>query len=645
MTLSLSRPVPFDASMKDGMSSFDVLAVVPELRTLVGGFVDKVYQREDEVILKVNVPGGGRRELYAKVGAWLCLREAAEKPESPPSFAMALRKHLDNARIAGIEQRGFDRIVTVSFDRGPRLIYELFGKGNLVLVQDETTAAAFRRATFRDRSVGPGRPYEFPPATANPLEMTAETFAGSASAAKGPIVKVLASAMNLGGQYAEEVCLRAGIEKSVRVPDSSDSRLAKVHEVIRELARQIRENPSPQVVFEGEAPVDVTPVPLVQYESRDQRSFPTFGEALSFFLDHHVEAPPAPSEDAAAKVRRRLEQQEASLRDLRAEEVQTAALAHFLYAHFPVFEDLIRAAREGTLKVGGTVLDVDHERHVARVAVADVTDVEIDWTKDVNQNAQRLFDRKKDLREKAEKVASAIEQTRRELERAAKEAGKVAARPKVKATKAFWFEAYRWFISSEEFLVIGGRDAKTNDAVVKKHLKEGDRYVHADVHGAPSCVVKDGSKAGEATLREACAFALAWSKAWSAGIASGSTFWVLPEQVSKRAESGEYVSRGAWVVRGKRNYVHDIPVRAAIGQIEHEGHHKVMAGPVEAVAPRASRYYILEPGDQSKEEFARECAREFEVPIEEATRVLPPGKVRVVRQVRGEGMTAGVRNL
>ena len=61
--------------MKDGLSSFDVLAVVAEFQVLVGGFVDKVYQRDDEIVLKVNVPSSGKREVYAKVGKWLCLRD------------------------------------------------------------------------------------------------------------------------------------------------------------------------------------------------------------------------------------------------------------------------------------------------------------------------------------------------------------------------------------------------------------------------------------------------------------------------------------------------------------------------------------------------------------------------------------------
>src|SRR5439155_1158770 len=95
---------------------------------------------------------------------------------------------------------------------------------------------------------------------------------------------------------------------------------------------------------------------------------------------------------------------------------------------------------------------------------------------------------------------------------------------RIKATKSLWFEAYRWALSSDGHLTLGGRDARTNDQLVKKHLKEGDRYAHADIHGAPSTVIKDGARAPESTLREACEFALAYSKAWSAGLASGSAY-------------------------------------------------------------------------------------------------------------------------
>src|SRR5438309_8433391 len=179
-----------------------------------------------------------------------------------------------------------------------------------------------------------------------------------------------------------------------------------------------------------------------------------------------------------------------------------------------------------------------------------------------------------------------------------------------------------------------GRDARTNDQLVKKHLKEGDRYAHADIHGAPSTVIKDGARAPETTLREACEFALAYSKAWSAGLASGSAYWVLPEQVSKQAESGEFLPRGGFVIRGKRNYVHDIPVEMAVGEVEIEGARKVMGGPGSAVAARSQRFVVLRPGEMARDRLVARLAKAFEVPEEEVSRVLPSGGFAVM-QVHG----------
>jgi hypothetical protein len=203
------------------------------------------------------------------------------------------------------------------------------------------------------------------------------------------------------------------------------------------------------------------------------------------------------------------------------------------------------------------------------------------------------------------------------------------AKVQTKPTKQFWFEAYKWFITSGGHLVLAGRDARTNDQVVKRHLTSADRYAHADVHGAPSVIVKEGSTASEQELAEACVFALAHSKAWNAGIREGSAYWVLPDQVSKTPDAGEFVPRGAFIIRGKRNYVHHIQLQLAIGEIEHQGARKVMCGPREAVTPIAKRYVIIVPGEQERSKVAAALAKDLNVPEEEISRILPPGDLEI----------------
>ena len=621
--------------MKTALSSFDLRALVAEWQDLVGGHVDKAYQRGDEVILRINAPVRGKAELFYKAGRWLCVHEVETKPETPPPFAQTLRRLLDNARVRGIEQRGFDRIAVFHLERSGEsndLVFEVFGKGNLVVVKGATIAAVLFPQTFKDRSVQLGEPYRFPEAGLDPLELDRGGFANALRGAKGQVVRVLASVLNLGGTYAEEICLRAHVDKTTKVKDLAEAQVDGLYTALNNVAVAVDQERRPGVVFQDGRAIDATPIELLRYRDLERREFPTLNEALSHYLTV-AEPEMATVEDVPAKFERRIAQQRESLDALREDAVRLEAQAVFLYGHYAVFDELLKAIREGrTPPEHAQIKSIDRKAHTVTLAIGDFDAITLEYDNDVTANAQALYDRRKDALMKAQRVEEAIAATRTEIESAQAKAIKVAKRPRVKATKSMWFEAYRWTISSAGHLILGGRDARTNDQLVKKHLKEGDRYAHADVHGAPSTVIKDGAKANEVTLREACEFALAYSKAWSSGLSSGSAYWVLPEQVSKQAESGEFLPRGAFVIRGKRNYFHDLPVRVAIGEAEVEGHRKIMGGPVGAVTARSSRYVVLVPGKQDREAAAKKLATAFAVPIEEISRAMPAGGVEIVER-------------
>jgi len=634
--------------MKTSVSSFDLRVLVAEWQSLIGGHVDKVYQREDEVIFRINVPDRGKVELYSKAGRWLCLHEVEEKPGSPPPFAQTLRRLLDNARLIAVEQQGFDRIAVFRLERGPDrfdMIFEIFSRGNLVVGREGKIVAVLSPQKFKDRAVEIGEQYVFPVAGIDPLELDRGGFAAAVRGAKGQVVRVLATILNLGGTYAEEVCLRAGVDKETRIKDLQDPQIDALYTALNNLAVAIDRDRQPGVVFRDGKAIDATPIALVQYRDLDRRDFPTFNEALSNFL---TIAEPAVEvvEDAAAKFDRRVAQQRETLQNLREEAARLEAQAVFLYGHYAVFDELLRAVREGRPPPEhAQIKALDRKAHTITLAVGDFDAIALDYEKDVTANAQASYDRRKEALLKAQRVEEAIAKTKVEVDAVKAKAVKALKKPRIKATKSLWFEAYRWALSSDGHLILGGRDARTNDQLVKKHLKEGDRYAHADIHGAPSTVIKDGARSPETTLREACEFALAYSKAWSAGLASGSAYWVLPEQVSKQAESGEFLPRGAFVVRGKRNYFHDLPVRLAIGEVEIEGHRKIMGGPVSAVAARSSRYVVLLPGKEDREEVAKRLAAVFTVPIEEVVRVMPPGKVQIAERHGLDGEPAGRERL
>ena len=135
------------------------------------------------------------------------------------------------------------------------------------------------------------------------------------------------------------------------------------------------------------------------------------------------------------------------------------------------------------------------------------------------------------------------------------------------------------------------------------------------------------------TLQEACEFALNFSKAWNAKIGSGNAYWVLPDQVSKTAPAGEFVPRGAFIIRGKRNYTQKIEMKCAIGVIDYEGTEKIMCGPVSAIENQCSQYMIFEPGDMKKSDFVKKLCKIFDLEQEEVAGILPPGNVKVVKTV------------
>ncbi|MGQ0797843.1 MAG: ribosome rescue protein RqcH, partial [Methanobacteriota archaeon] len=479
--------------MKTELTSFDIKALVAEGQGLVGGYIDKVYQREDEVIVRINVPDAGRAELYFLVGRWLCVHAVEERPVAPPPFAQTLRRLLDNARIASIEQRGLDRVAVFTVERGAevyRIVFEVFGKGNLVVVRDDECVAALFPQTFRDRSVKPGEPYAFPPAGLDPLEADRAAFREALASSKGQVVRVLASVLNLGGQYAEELCLRAGVPKETKVRDLSDAQADALYTALNNVAVAVDRERRPAVILRENAAIDAVPIELAQYAGFEREAFPTFNEALSRYLD--VARPEElATDERAAKLERRIAQQEATLRALHEETGQLEARAHLLYAHYAAFDELLKAIREGQdPPEHAQVKAVDRKARTVSLGVADLDSITLDYEKDVTANAQALYDRRKEAQLKAQRVEEAIEATRKEMAAATRKEVARARRPTVRGTRAMWFEAYRWTLSSEGHLILGGRDARSNDQLVKKHLKEGDRYAHADVHGAPSTVVK-----------------------------------------------------------------------------------------------------------------------------------------------------------
>jgi len=632
--------------MKESLSSLDVTASVRDLQALVGGHIDKVYHPSlEHLVLAVRMPGEGKYFIHFHVGAWLYVSDkSGEMPQTPSDFAMMLRKRITNARVNSIRQQGFERIAVLELEKDEKfdLVLELFGDGNAILVKDGTIIQPLTSHTWKHRDVRARKPFVFPPPVPNPLAISEAEFLNLLQSSDADLVRTVATKLNTGGRYSEEICSRAGLDKSAKASGSDLRTAGLLLETIRTLSKEILADGKGYIVLKADKIEDVVPLRMKLYADSATEEFPSFSAAVENYVSRIPEPVKEERRERAfelERLKRKLAQQEAAIMSLQDEGRETQIVGDFIFANY---EEVSRAlvSAKTALTQAGRIEDVpsfvsyDPKASILRVTIKGAI-VSLDANGSVESSARKYYEKAKKARKKLEGALAALEDGKRAIEKQAKgelELGE-APRTKHKPTKKFWFERFRWFISSEGAIVLGGKDAKSNDLLVKKHLEAGDRYAHADMHGAPSVVVKMKEGITEKTLHEACEFAVATSKAWNAKIGSAAGYWVLPEQVSKTPQSGEYLAKGAFVIRGKRNYSDKLEIKLGVGGVEFEGSKKIMCGPERAVKSRSKRYVIIRPGEKDKNELAKQLADLFEVPIEEVQSVLPPGDVNIVEQV------------
>ena len=632
--------------MKESLSSFDVTASVKDLQAVVGGHIDKVYHPDlDHLVLVVRTPGEEKSYIHFHVGAWLYIsNKGGDMPQQPSDFAMMLRKRIANARIKIVRQQGFERIAVLELEKEERfeLVLELFGDGNVILVKDGIIVQPLTSHTWKHRDVRARKPFMYPPPVPDPARISDIDFLNIFRGSDTDLVRTLATKLNIGGRYSEEICARTGMRKNSKANETDENAARILLETTRGFKKEVEEQGKGFIVRRSGVLEDVVPVKMNIYKDSEVAEFASFSEALEKYVS---EMPARIKEDKREstleleRLKRKIAQQEAAVRNLQDEGRETQIVGDFIFANYEVVakalaESKRALAKDKAMKETEGFVSFDPKSSILKAKIKTAV-LSLDVNESVEGNAKRYYESAKKARKKLEGAIAALEEARKELDKLAKgeKASLASGKVKHKPTKKFWFERFRWFVSSEGAIVLGGKDAKSNDILVKKHLEAGDRYAHADVHGAPSVVVKMKEGVTEKTLHEACEFAVATSRAWNAKIGSAAGYWVLPEQVSKTPQSGEFLAKGAFVIRGKRNYSDKLEIKLGVGEIEFEGSRKIMCGPESAVKALSKRFVMIRPGALDKNTLAKRLSDVFDVPIEEIQSILPPGDVEVVKQI------------
>ncbi len=635
---SLGEDVTSQPTPKDRFSALDMLALSRELRGAVHARIDKAF----------DLPGGGwsvtmrsasagRRELVLVPGRYGALvEERAEHAEELTPLAKELRRLLSGSILHTVSEPRGERYVELEFRRADGeklgLILEIFGPGNLLVTRGGQIAAVARPRTWAHRTMRVGAEYTRPPERADPWSADRETLERELARSRTDLSSTLAARLALGGPIAEEILARSGIPDG---PASTDAtRIAPaLLRAIREVYAELGDPPRGYLYERDGVPVDASPYHGLRWAadpSVREVETPTFGEAAYRYFRTVTTAAVPVEISAVDKAREDLERQAARQRtaiaSLESAAQELSAQAESIYAHYQEAEAaLARARAEGSEK-----------REVA-VRIGERS-IPLQLDRPLQGSAQALYEEGKRLQSKLRGARTALAETEARLAQTPSTAARSpsAETPASRARKPRWFERYRWFLSSEGAIVIAGRDAASNDLVVRRHLREGDVYLHADLHGAASVIVKrpDPGRPAvtEVTIREAAQWAVAFSKAWRAGLASASAFWVKPEQVSKSPNTGEFVAKGAWVIEGTKNVLKDLPLELGIGTVTYEGHELWTVAPPSAFAPRGGLRVLLTPGDERvRSERESVLARELGISRSLLQSLLPAGGITLRR--------------
>jgi predicted ribosome quality control (RQC) complex YloA/Tae2 family protein len=658
---------------KKEFTSFDVAVAVHELKDAIANSrVNNIYQfNEKTVILKLHKTDKPPLRLVMEAGRRLHLTAYALKPPKvPPAFCMALRKHLRGAWVDNVEQYEFERVVTIHFKTKTgvmRLILELFGEGNIILTGEKgeiLQALIFKR--MRDRNIVRNEIFQFPPSIGkNPFKIGRDELEEALKdACDVEVVRALVRFLGVGGFYSEEILLRANVEKTKPCNALNSGEVGAVFEGLQGLLSAVSGfKTEPHVVLaEDDSFVDVAPFKLKRYETFRSKSYSSFNEALDeFFLRATAAEKAVASVEGdkltreAERLRRIIAEQEQALRE---DEKKTEHYRHIgdaVYAHsteFQAFLDrFVAAKREGkdwkiliseimAAKKDSFVESFDSQNLLANVCVDNLR-FSLNLRRTLYENAAEYYERGKKAKQKSAGALTALEESRRKLakiEQKIRAAEEQKTKPmevmeelvKRKVKRKEWYEKFRWFTSSDGFLVVAGKDAVSNEVLVKKYAGADDAVFHADVSGAPFVVVKtEGKAATEQTLREAGEYAAAFSRAWREGAGSADVYWVKPSQLTKSGPSGEYVPHGAFAVNGKRNWMRNVELKLAIGVIEDEKM-RFLGGAVDAVQAKTKNYVILVPGDMAGKEFLKQIlqALALKLPKEQREKV---GKASIER--------------
>ncbi len=637
------------------LSAIDLSSIVFKLEEeLLDYYINKIYSIQDDTIL-LRLRHSSKPEadliLRAGEGLWLTTYEMADR--SVTSYVSRLREKLDRAKITGIRQVPGERIVILSFivkENKLELICEFFGEGNIILVDGEQRILSLLRTLrVRDRELLPNRKYLTPPARGIDLDSLSLVNLQILPESDLAIARWLGRNLSLSRKYVEDILALLSIPRDKNCKQITEGEILDIFKELNRLNESVKQDSTKPVLImdeEGE-PVDLAVRPLLSYPDMKIERFESILAAADKLFTYRLntlksDKQLSPTKKALDEIDRTINRQvqkanEAvsnadSLR-VKAKELTSYAknsqpVSEDLLKSIPIFADAKFSSMRGTITIKMNNIEIVVE--VSSSLMNLVSNI-YDGAKDEERRVASIRKAMRPFLEKKKSLQNSIL-----VEERTKEA------PTVRKERPWYFN-YRWVYTSDGLLAIGGRDASSNSALIRKHLDPTDRVFHADIHGSPFFVLKGESETSEKSISEVCQAVVVFSRGWRGGLAAGDAFWVRPEQVKMHAPSGLYLPKGSFLIEGKKNIVKGLQMKASVGLVDNHDEVIVMGGPRSALENYAVALIDVIPDRGESSDLAKKVKSELikifpsaadktkKIPIDDFVRVLPSGGGRIIQ--------------
>jgi predicted ribosome quality control (RQC) complex YloA/Tae2 family protein len=605
-------------------------------------------------------------------GIWIT-RLKFKPMEENNSLENIAQKELERAKLELIEQVGSERIVSLKFrhpDGKVRIVVgEFFGDGNIIICNENMQIIAILNPIqVRHRTLNVGLRYVYPPARGvDVFNITLDQMLSLRDGAKNlDVLRWIGRNISMPKKFVEEVINRAGIQVDKHAAQLSDDEVSKIYDTVREIVNEVStggKNHEPIVIMLNDKPQEALPIITQEAAAIAAKMIKENNiKKVASYMDAVDEVLSSEIMDIGRSSRTvELDRQIVVLEhDLEEQNKAKETVLQKAAAIRKLAGELMTLSYRGSDRIADVLADYSASLVTEKgIKYIEVAGEQVKMQPSLAKASSMLFARAKEMERGNASIEEARAKILAQIEKLRSQTAAIHKKVIVKEhISREWYERYRWFITTDGLLVIGGRDASSNSALIRKHLTEHDIVFHAEVHGSPFFIIKNAAAFAatqegtiNSSLHQVAQATISFSRAWKDGLSSADAYWVMPEQVKKGAPTGQFLPKGSFVIEGKRNYLKGVELRLAIGIMQLNNRETLLCGPEEAIKKRSIFYAVLLQGGMDPMNAAKKVKSEFvkiaddnikiaesikHISLDEFVRALPTGQSRLSFTAKGQ---------